>query len=238
MMRRANHIIGLPVITATGSQEIATIRDVAYSPSKDAIVGFLLDGADRDALPFDSIQRISADTVIVSDESVLVDHDDVPDIKTAVDSSVSLNDLSVFDRDGDTVGTIEDTFVDESTGRIVGFQIHVDELPDTVRGSYVRRPHTQPDIPGRRQDSPRSTDAGAEHRGTGRGYTAEAGEYSPVGRGIDEADVKFFLPLHRIAGWDDDGARIDYDRNQDELYGQRFPEGYDESGDYSRRSAA
>lgn len=238
-MRRANHIIGLPVVTATDSREIATIRDVAYTSSMDQVTGFLLDGADRDALPFDSVQKISADTVIIRGESALVDHDDVPNIKRAVDSSTSLNDLSLFDRDGDKIGSIEDTFLDESTGRVVGFQVHVDDLPDAVRGSYIRRPSEQPDMSRREEDVPYDTDADPGRVGTGYDYTTtDEGEYSPVGRGDDESEVKFFLPIDRITAWDDDGARIDYDRDRDDLFRRQFPEGYDEGRDYPRRRAA
>jgi uncharacterized protein YrrD len=234
-MRRANHIIGLPVITAADSREVATIRDLAYSTARDSVVGFLLDGADRDALLFGSVQEITADTVVVQDESVLIDHDDAPDIKRAVDSSASINDMDVMDRAGDLIGTIEDTFVDPSTGRVIGFQIHVEELPDTVRNSYLRRPSEQPDLAPGRGDLSRDTDADPGHIGVDRDYLADEEGH---GEHLDDSEVKFFLPIGRVTAWEEEGVRVDYDRGQAEMYRERYPRGYLASADNPGRRAA
>jgi uncharacterized protein YrrD len=185
-MRRANEVIGLPVLTATDSRQIGTIKNIAYSPSRDRVVGFLVDGPDRDALPFSAIREIRADTIVVSSEDVLRETDDVHEIRNALDSDIELDDLNVLDRDGDEIGTIEDTFIDLETGRVLGFQIH------------------------------------------------SSGEGFP-GAGDKDEDRKFFLRFDRITSWDDDGVRVSYSKRDDDLYRERYPEGYE---GYRRRRAA
>lgn len=135
-MLRANQVIGLPVFTLDNHQ-IGTVKDVAYGATPDRVVGFLLSDADRDALPFESITRIAADTVVVPDQSALVNPEDVPEIHNAVNSSVKINGLKVVDQNGDTLGEVEDTFIDERSGRILGFQVDPEEdlsdAPEDVR---------------------------------------------------------------------------------------------------------
>jgi uncharacterized protein YrrD len=185
-MRRANEVIGLPVLTATDSRQIGTIKNIAYSRSRDRVVGFLVDGPDRDALPFSAVRDIKADTIVVTSEDVLRDTDDVPDIRNAVDSDIEFDDLKVQDRDGDEIGTIEDTFIDLETGRVLGFQIY------------------------------------------------SSGEGFP-GAGDSDEERKFFLRFDRIANWDDDGIRVSYHKHDEDLYRERYPEGY---GGYEGRRAA
>lgn len=185
-MRRANEVIGLPVLTATDSRQIGTIKNIAYSETHDRVVGFLVDGPDHDALPFSAIREISADTIVVSSEDVLRDTDDIHEIRNAVDSDIDLDNLTVHDRDGDEIGTIEDTFIDLESGRVLGFQIH------------------------------------------------SSGEGFP-GAGDADEDRKFFLRLDRITHWDDDGVRVSYHKRDEDLYRERYPEGY---GRYEGRRAA
>jgi uncharacterized protein YrrD len=130
-MRRANQVIGVPVLTADSSRQLGTVKDIAYAPDRGRVVGFILDDADHDSLPFEAVTDFSADTILVRDPSVIVDHDNAPDINRALESGFQINGTTVGDADGNDIGEIDDTFFDERTGQITGFQIHVDH-PDRV----------------------------------------------------------------------------------------------------------
>jgi sporulation protein YlmC with PRC-barrel domain len=151
---------------------------------------------------------------------------------------VSLNDLDVWDRSGEKIGTIEDTFLDVTSGRVVGFQIRVVDPPDFVRESYMRRPHEQPDLAAGRGRLPTDRDVDLERIGVEPDYVTGEGVHRYAAPQVDAPEVKFFLPVEKITAWDDDGVRVDYDRDQDEMYRTRYPAGYDEATDYPRRRAA
>lgn len=80
-LMRAGDVTGLPVVTITGGDDIAEIKDVVYDAGTHSLIGFTLNkrgwfrGQLRGVLAATDIEGIGADAVMVLDEGALTTTD-------------------------------------------------------------------------------------------------------------------------------------------------------------------
>jgi uncharacterized protein YrrD len=126
----ASEITGLPVVTVTGGEDVAEVRDVIYSPERGNLVGLTLNkrgffsGRRREVLPAELIHAIGKDAVMVRDESALVEPGKASREvgKPATERNVLGDD--VLTEGGVSLGTVRDlVLVVGSAGEVVGYQI-------------------------------------------------------------------------------------------------------------------
>lgn len=139
----ASDLRGLPVVTVTGGDDVAEVRDVIYSPDAGKIVGVTLNkrgflsGRRREVLPAGLVHSFGRDAVMTMTEASLVAPIDAPDEvgHPATERNVLGNDV-VTER-GVSLGTVRDLVVlAGNTGEVVGYQID-----KTNRGrSYIPLP--------------------------------------------------------------------------------------------------
>lgn len=143
LLMAASEIIGLPVVTVTGGEDVAEVRDVIYSPSEGRLVGVTLNkrgflkGRHKEVLPAESIHAIGKHAVMVRDEDALSAPEDATDDvgRPATDRNVIGND--VLTERGVSLGSVRDlVLVVGGTGEVVGYQI---DKPGGGRG-YIPLP--------------------------------------------------------------------------------------------------
>jgi uncharacterized protein YrrD len=130
----ASEITGLPVVTVTGGEDVAEVRDVIYSPERGSLVGLTLNkrgflrGRRRQVLPDELIHAIGKDAVMVRDASALVEPGKAPREvgKPATDRNVLGDD--VLTEGGLSLGKVRDlVLVVGSKGEVVGYEIEKGE---------------------------------------------------------------------------------------------------------------
>lgn len=126
----ASQINGLPVVTVTGGEDLAEVRDVVYNPRAGRLVGLTLNkrgrfsGRAREVLPAEAIHAIGRDAVMILDASALSAPEDAPDevARPAVERNVIGND--VLTEGGVNLGTVRDlALLVGGGGEVVGYQI-------------------------------------------------------------------------------------------------------------------
>jgi uncharacterized protein YrrD len=126
----ASEITGLPVVTVTGGEDVAEVRDVIYSPARGSLVGLTLNrrgflgGRRRKVLPVELVHAIGEDAVMVQDESALIEPQRAPrDVgEPATERNVIGDD--VLTEDGVSLGSVQDLVLVVGTkGTVVGYQI-------------------------------------------------------------------------------------------------------------------
>ncbi len=126
----ASEITGLPVVTVTGGEDVAEVRDVIYSPERGSLVGLTLNkrgflrGRRRQVLPDELIHAIGKDAVMVRDDSALVEPGKAPREvgKPATERNVLGDD--VLTEGGVSLGKVRDlVLVVGSKGEVVGYEI-------------------------------------------------------------------------------------------------------------------
>ncbi len=83
-LARATELIGMPVVTIDGGEDIAEIKDVVFNPETNELLGFTLNkrgrfrGPMRQLLPWLSVSAVGRDAVMVASVGALGEPADVP----------------------------------------------------------------------------------------------------------------------------------------------------------------
>ncbi|MDO9456349.1 PRC-barrel domain-containing protein [Nocardioides sp.] len=137
---RTSEISALPVVTLAGD-DIAQVKDIAFSGNGGAVSGFTLAGRGRFAGPLKTgllwtkVVGLGADAVIVADESALDPVDDVRRAAESADGSGASGGNVLGDQvltDGGTdLGKVVDVIVQFDNGSsacdVVGYEIEASE---------------------------------------------------------------------------------------------------------------
>jgi uncharacterized protein YrrD len=121
---------GLPVVTITGGEDLAEVRDVIYNPDAGRIVGLTLNkrgflgGRLREVLPAEGIHAIGRDAVMVEDESSLTLPGDAPADVGAPPSGRDVTGDEVLTEGGTSLGKVRDVVIlVGSSGDVVGYEV-------------------------------------------------------------------------------------------------------------------
>jgi uncharacterized protein YrrD len=141
MMRRIREIIGLPVLDLKQGDSIGWIQDFVLDNNRDEVVGILLESGHI----FHPTKGIPRKTIVnVGRDAVTVQEKILEELNGTRWSDKIGNE--VYTQAGDSRGTIEDIFVDDSVEKLVGFEISDGLFADLLHGrGTILRPHVMID---------------------------------------------------------------------------------------------
>ncbi|HUF32303.1 MAG TPA: PRC-barrel domain-containing protein [Acidimicrobiales bacterium] len=144
LLLRATEVIGLPVVTIAGGDDIAEVKDVVYRVDQARLVGFTLNrrgflaGPMNEALPWSAVAALGRDAVMVADETALAKGPEARDITGGGTRDVI--GAEVLTDDGDRLGEVLDVVLHvDDAAEVVGYEI---ESPDRDRSMFVPLPDT------------------------------------------------------------------------------------------------
>lgn len=146
-MLKGNDTIGLPVITFDTGKQIEKVTDVVFNHESGQVVGFLVDeggwfSAAR-LVPFDSVQTVGPDALVVPSRAAVVDANAIPEVARILERDNVLKGTKIMTTDGRDLGSMRDLYYDEATGRIEGFEVSGGLFADAYEGrSFVPAPQT------------------------------------------------------------------------------------------------
>ncbi|HWF50026.1 MAG TPA: PRC-barrel domain-containing protein [Solirubrobacteraceae bacterium] len=136
-------IRGLPVVTTSGGEDVAEVRDLIYNPEAGRVVGLTLNkrgflaGRRREVLPAQSIHAIGRDAVMIDDADSLVLPGQAPDEVGAPPTGRDVTGNEVLTEDGKRLGKVKDVVVlVGSNGEVVGYEIE----PESGGTGYIPLP--------------------------------------------------------------------------------------------------
>lgn len=138
-MHRISHTVGKPIISADTGDKLGHISDALLDPSSIRVLGFVVGGGllgEERVLPFESVQTLGGDTVIVRGAELI----GAREWRTAgaqTTRSSAISGKSVVTTSGRRVGTVSDLIVDQATGAITELEIGASDLG----GLRKRRSH-------------------------------------------------------------------------------------------------
>jgi uncharacterized protein YrrD len=130
LLMNASQIVGLPVVTVRGGEDVAEVRDLIYNPEAGRLVGLTLNkrgflsGRRREVLPTEAIHAIGKDAVMVDDESSLVAPQDAPEQVARPPAGRDVLSNDVLTEGGVSLGTVRDlALIVGGSGEVVGYEI-------------------------------------------------------------------------------------------------------------------
>lgn len=139
-MRKGHSIIGLNVISQSDGDTLGKVRDLVFDRDSDRLVALVL--TDREIMglvkahivPWEEVAVLGPDAVMVRDHQADVVADQRPEIRRLMDGDSALAGTRLYTTDGRDLGTVTDLYVDESSGRVVGYEVSGGLVADTVSG--------------------------------------------------------------------------------------------------------
>lgn len=133
-LMRASDLIGLPVVTIDGGDDIAEIKDVVFDGTRHQLVGFTLNkrgwfrGSLHHTLDMEHVSAIGADAVMVRHEEDLAARESAPAPLSDPGESHDVMGNTVVTSGGKTLGTVSGVVI--SVGEkpaAVGYQLTSDD---------------------------------------------------------------------------------------------------------------
>ena len=135
---RLKEVIGKPIVSADAGEHVGRVEEVLLDGRWHHVVGVLVtDGllSKQRVLPFEDVQTIGIDTVIVRTVTTMRDAQDWIQGGHAAHRSRSILGKEVVTADGARLGWLHDLVADEHTGDVVALEITTGK-----HGARQRRP--------------------------------------------------------------------------------------------------
>jgi uncharacterized protein YrrD len=127
---RAADLIGLPVVTITGGDDVAEVRDVVFDPERHRLTGFTLNrrgrlrGRLRAVLPVESTYAIGRDAVMVEHRESLEAPDAGPEDLADPPTNREVLGAPVITEDGVALGVLKAVLLTAGrTFQVVGYRV-------------------------------------------------------------------------------------------------------------------
>lgn len=141
---KTSEVIGLPVVTIDGGEDVAEVRDVVYSSEAGTLLGFTLNkrgflrGRMRDVLPAGSVAAIGSAAVMIADDETLVSKAEAPDAVASPPADRNVLGDAVLTDAGVRLGTVSDLVLAVGgRGEIIGYELKRDDVKEA---SFIPRP--------------------------------------------------------------------------------------------------
>lgn len=140
-MRRAQDIIGLPVIEIETGKQVGTAKDMVIDRNWN-IQGVLLDskiwfGSPR-YIEWENIVSFGSDAVTVKDEQSVRSLEDDAELLCLMNGEFTLKGLPVITTSGEELGVVEDVYFGEQLDKkIIGYELSGGFISDLKEGRKV-----------------------------------------------------------------------------------------------------
>jgi uncharacterized protein YrrD len=206
-LTRATDLVGRPVVTLDGAEDIAEIKDIVFDAGRSELLGFTLRGRgllgspNYGHLPASAVVSIGRDAVMIEGKPVILERD--VDLARARSDHRDVVGAEVLTDAGRQIGAVRDLVLDIDRGQVdvVGYEVETEDggralvpipetfavstdtlvVPDAVEGFVT---HDLTGFGG-------SVERFREHLRTGRPGT---GTERPTGRTASRGDRDDFMP--------------------------------------------
>ena len=139
-MRKGHSILGLQVISQQSAKALGKVLDLVFDHDADECValvlkerGFLGLGSAQ-VVPWNEIVSIGKDAVMVKDDESVVNPADHGRLQDVMEREAHLSGTRIVTDDGRDVGTFAEIYVDETTGKTLGYEVSGGFVSDTMSG--------------------------------------------------------------------------------------------------------
>jgi len=139
-MRKGHSIIGLQVISQQDAKNLGKVLDLVFDHDADECValvlrerGFLGLGAGQ-VLPWGEIISIGKDAVMVKGETSVVNPQDHGRLQDIMEREAHLSGTRIMTEDGRDVGNFAEIYLDETSGKVMGYEVSGGFVSDTMSG--------------------------------------------------------------------------------------------------------
>jgi uncharacterized protein YrrD len=139
-MHRVSELLGKPIISAESGERVGKVADVLLDGESRNVLGLVVGGgllAAEQVLPFEHVQTLGVDTVVVRNASGLIGRKEWRTQATPAIRFADLRGRPVFTSKGRGLGAIRDVHLTDGSSRIEGFEVGGGPSAGVVRMNSV-----------------------------------------------------------------------------------------------------
>jgi uncharacterized protein YrrD len=139
-MRRGRELLGLSVVGQEDGRRLGNVRDLFFDHDTDELLALVIAEKDLFGLidaqivPWREIVSIGGDVILARNSASIIKLRDDPRVREMAQRETVLSGTAVMSQSGEKIGTLADMFIDETTGRVLGYEVSNGFLSDTLRG--------------------------------------------------------------------------------------------------------
>jgi uncharacterized protein YrrD len=144
-MRKGSDILGKVIVAYNSGRRVARVQDLIFDQNSSRLLGFLVEEGgwfqDPQVLPWQSIQAIGLDAIVIPAKSAILSSGKAPEIQAVLANKLVLKGTRILTTDGQFLGTLVDLYFDDQTGKIEGYEASGGLFADAYTGrSFVPTP--------------------------------------------------------------------------------------------------
>ena len=137
-MRKGHSITGLQVLALDNAADLGHVLDLVFDHDADECLGILLRESSMfhaaQVVPWGDIRVIGKDAVMVESEHSLIAPGDDARLRAVMERDTHLSGTKLLTETGDEIGSFSDVYLDENTGRVIGYETSGGLVSDTMSG--------------------------------------------------------------------------------------------------------
>lgn len=193
-MRRAQTIIGLPIISLAEGLRVGQVQDVVFDPDKRSIAALVVSEAgwrhDAELIPLDQIRSFGNDAVTIYNLAGVVKAKSQPSLNELLMSGVKLDGLLVMTEGGNYLGILEEIVVGPK-GDMLSYEISAGFAEDVNRGKYLLPADEALTV---------GCDVATFPEGIDRRLTRAPEEVAPVESPLRPEEARALQPVNQVVG--------------------------------------
>jgi len=139
-MIKGKQLLGMQIIGQSDGVHMGVVQDLVFDHDSDELLALVL--AEKDlfglidaqVVLWQSVIRIGADAVLVDGANSKVALRSVTRLSDVATRETALSGTKVLAQDGKNLGTLADMCVDETTGKVLGYEVSNGFFADTLHG--------------------------------------------------------------------------------------------------------
>ena len=141
-MRKGKSILGLPVTSQADGADLGKVKDLIFDHNTDEVVGLLISDKDlfglidAQVVPWNQVRAIGSNAVMVDNADSKIKAGEDARISGILDRNTALSGTQIRTTQGENLGSFADLYLDENTGRVLGYEVSGGFYSDTMSGKH------------------------------------------------------------------------------------------------------
>jgi uncharacterized protein YrrD len=139
-MRKGKSLLGLKVISEVDGTDMGSVKDLIFDHDSNQVLALLMSDKDlfglidAQIIPWEHIAHVGPDAITVTNSNSRINAGSDARVKSVMDRDTALSGTYIYSTEGQYLGTLADTYLNEETGHIEGYEISGGFVSDTMTG--------------------------------------------------------------------------------------------------------
>ena len=140
-MKSSAQIIGLPIISISDGVQIGIVKTLVINPEKGSIDFLIIEHEDWQinvkAIPFKKVVGIGEFALTIESGNAVIDLTEIPIANQLVSKKIEIKNTRIMTRIGELLGDVNEYYVNDDTGLVIGMKIIIDNGEKVLSSKYV-----------------------------------------------------------------------------------------------------